>query len=279
MEKELLFYPRRSAGGMVVPVSFYPDHALRYITPETYAAMTEGFLDWCRSLGGITVLCFHPGLYAGSFQPYLHRKREGEWTVTLEELSQWWNRRHQAILDRRKNVQSNQHEQAAVATEFTDYRDRLERLTRATGSVPWQMAEPTVRAQVLPTTGDNAIVIDNTLRAAWGEVHAAIPSSSQGLNVWPRKMVWRMRESGLAIDAKNGFHGCFYGNLGLKAELKRNGALALTIPFVAANELLVIRQQRTGLRSQLRRTSARLRRLISHGLRTTRHGISERVAH
>ena len=267
MEKELLFYPQRFGGGVLIPVSFYPDHALKYVAPETFAAMTDTFLAWSRELGGLSVLCFHPTLYPGAFEPYLHRRHDGEWAVTLRELSRWWNRRRQAILDCRATGRHDGPEELPLSSELADYRDRLDRLNSLSGSIPWGASSRDSRTHIPANAVSNLIVIDNTLGPARRNVQAEVPPPFWGLRFCPRRVAERILRTGIRIDAKNGFHACFYGNLGLKAEYQINGSWNLRIPFLAANELLIIRKPKSRLRSHLGGATARLRKLAAAAFR------------
>jgi hypothetical protein len=181
------------------------------------------------------------------------------------------------MLHCRAGVLPDAREKRVVATEIIDYRNRIDQLLSRSGSPPWHTSLTTVQSEVPSNRIGDAIIIDNTLRPARRNLSVDVPSSSWILGLSPRRVVEHIFKTGLTIDAKNGFHACFYGNLGLKAAYEARGTRRLRIPFLAANELLVIRKPKSRFRSHLRGARARLRRLGRRN-RPTRNEVSDRLA-
>jgi hypothetical protein len=275
MERQLLLYPRRAGKGVLIPVSFYPDHAVKYVAEETFAAMTDAYLQWSRVLGGLSVLCYHPGIYPGLFKKSLFREHDGTWTVTLKELSVWWNRRYEAMQASRVATSLGSSGAGGIKSEVSDYECRIEKLSSTGGGSVRQ--ESVSSAQMMVYTRGDFLVVDNSLRPARRNVHAEIPEHSWMSRLHPWKLAHHVFEKELDAHAKNGFHACFYGTLGFKTVLEVDGKWTLKIPFLAANELLVIKKPRSRLMERVYRTTNRFRRLAA-ALHRKRVG-NERARH
>ena len=74
----------------------------------------------------------------------------------------------------------------------------------------------------------------------------------------------KCRTTCVAVNTKNGFHGCFYGRLGFEAQVNAD-AEVLRLPFLAANEYLVVGPcTRSG--SATHRAYSRARTMFRHVL-------------
>ena len=231
MEKELLFFPRLSGGVVVSGVSFYPDHALKYVPGSLFHSMIDRYLSWSRSRGFLATLCFHPALFPDAYRPYLQRQDIGVWRATMADIASWWRLRERTLfglhsgagagvaVDRRL-VFTRQEPSARIRTLTSDDRD----------AAPTENGQsPELRRSTFGTT----VVCNATSRLAQ---HTELSTG----DVFQRPPRRRFRQRGtmsVAVNTKNGFHGCFYGRLGFEAQV--NGDV-LRLPFLAANEYLVV---------------------------------------
>jgi hypothetical protein len=253
MERELLFFPRFADGGIVSGVSFYPDHALKYVAPSRFHSMIERYLTWSRNRGFLATLCFHPALFPDAYRPYLPRQEAGVWRATMADIASWWRVREQTLVKLRDG-------------------DPIETI----GLVLSREA-PAARVRRLMAHDVDAVQNDDDRsldysRSGAGATVVYNPSDRIARDVQlPRGEVSRESPPGelrgheqplVEVNTKNGFHGCFYGRLGFEARLNGD-ATSLYLPFVAGNEYLVSKPVPRG-RSTTRRVYARARSMIRH---------------
>jgi len=253
MERELLFFPTLRHGVVEIPVSFYPDHALKYVADDVYHSMMDTYLRWATSRGALAVLCFHPALFPDAYTPYLGRQDSGVWRPTLSELATWWRQRRSWMDAARRG------EIAAAPTSAGQLALKRDQVVARTASlVPTQMRH----AESAVSFGEGrldrtTIVVANTSATLVRDV--AIPAVT-ARSSWPE----RSGSSGIPkVVAKNGFHACFYGRLGF--DLSRSAG-SLRAPFVAANEYLLLSTRRrpaASARSAFVRARTLLRRAFA----------------
>ena len=256
MEKELLFFPRFSHGVVVSGVSFYPDHALKYVPASLFHLMIDRYLSWSRTRGFLATLCFHPALFTDAYGPYLQRQDIGVWRATMADVASWWRLRERSLL----RLHNDDRTDVGVDRRLVLTRQEPSARIRALMSDDVDAAPPDGGESIdrQRSRFGTTVVCNTTTRLV---KHVEL-STGDVFQQPPRRGFRKRRMMSVAVNTKNGFHGCFYGRLGFEAQV--NGDV-LRLPFLAANEYLVV-GARPRLGAAAHRAYARARTMFRHVL-------------
>ena len=178
------------------------------------------------------------------------------WRATMADIASWWRLRERTLLGLRNGARADvgvdrrlvftrQEPSVRIRTLTSDDRD----------AAPTDNGEsPELRRSTFGTT----VICNATSRLA---THTELSTG----DVFQRTLRRRFRQRGtmsVAVNTKNGFHGCFYGRLGFEAQV--NGDV-LRLPFLAANEYLVV-GPRPRLGAAAHRAYSRARTMFRHVL-------------
>jgi hypothetical protein len=251
-ERALRFFPAALEGGLVVPVSYYPDFLHRYVGAEEYARLLGRFAAWAAATSAIFVPCFHPCLWDEPLRRFLAEPAPAVWETTLSQACDWWAHRRRAL--------------AAIAAADEGAAPPDVALARATPAARVAALRPVngepgpaVRLRhagrvvvggrgfrVVPAADGPAAAVDIPLGPAW-----------RPLGWLPGAMRRAASRALLRVSNKNGLHACLYGDLGLAPEVVGG---ALRLPVVAADEPLMVTHP--GSAEVRRAVGAVVRRLV-----------------
>jgi hypothetical protein len=224
-ERALRFFP--AAGpGVTMGVSFYPDFAQRYVGVEEYTRLMAAFCTWAAATNVLAVPCLHPCVWGESLPRYLAGLGEGAWETTCGGIADWWARRRAALTAGRPDD--------AVVTVTATPAERLTALSGAVVDPPRPPARPRA-VQSVRVSGKQYAVVP---AGATPEAATEIPGPG-----WPRmgrlpRPLRRLASRALLqVTNRNGLHACFYGDLGLVAEVAPRG---IRLPLRAPDEPLML---------------------------------------
>jgi hypothetical protein len=244
-ERGLRFFPEPLHGGLVAGVSYYPDFLHRYVGAEEYARLLGRFCTWAAATGVLAVPCFHPCLWSEPLARFLDTPAGTVWEATLGELTDWWAHRRRALAAvASAGPEAAPPDLVLVASTSADRVAALRPVNGEPGVGPrLRRAGRVVVAgrgiRVVPAADGAAPAVEVPLQGAW-----------RALGWLPAGIGGRL----LHVANKNGLHACFYGDLGLGAEVVGG---RIRLPVVAADEPLIV--ERLG-GADLRRGVRRLAR-------------------
>ena len=91
------FFPTRVDDLAVTRVSFYTDFLHRYVGPAECGRLLVAADAWSSGVRGMSVPCFHPGLWTEPLHAYLDQVAPPAWEASLRDLAVWWGDRHRAV--------------------------------------------------------------------------------------------------------------------------------------------------------------------------------------
>lgn len=90
-------FPTRLGETIVTRISFYTDFLHRYVGHEETGRLIASADVWATETRGMSVPCFHPGLWTEPMRAYLRTPVPTAWEATLADITSWWRRRHVAL--------------------------------------------------------------------------------------------------------------------------------------------------------------------------------------
>jgi hypothetical protein len=90
-------FPTRADALIVTRVSFYTDFLHRYVGASECGRLLAAADGWASDVRGMSVPCFHPGLWTEPLQAYLQQATTPAWEAPLVEVAAWWEGRHAAL--------------------------------------------------------------------------------------------------------------------------------------------------------------------------------------